>query len=353
MRKTSDSIPRSERGAFRGLVAIALSGSLAAFGCSTNRTPGYGEPAMSAPAAGSVAPNPTSTPGSSSGTLPMAMISSSSAAGESAAVDAIATIKADEAFRGKNLGAAALGDNSRPSLSMLQPTGKQINVVPPPAGFYATTPPFLASADTGIGAVVPATGVKAGAAIGGTTATPITTGVTVAGGVVSPAGVTVAAGVPSTGTAVAAGAPATMTTVATSGAASGAFAAVGGTTGLSSTTATPILSGVGPLPGTLTAARSGTVTGGTTVRSTTITAGVTPSPTVRTARVTSGRLGTATAGIANPAAGMTTTGGSTTAGIRVETAPNGSVVVTNSSPSAFRRFLNSLGFRRTTTNQNQ
>src|SRR5438105_3042311 len=104
----------SERSGLRILAAIALTGSLAAFGCSTNRTPGNGEPAMSAPAAGSVAPNSTSTPGSSSGTtVPQSgMISSSPAAGYDASADAIATLKADEAYRGKVLGQAVPGDNS-------------------------------------------------------------------------------------------------------------------------------------------------------------------------------------------------------------------------------------------------
>src|SRR5689334_12160621 len=127
MRKNSDLNKRGEQGALRIVAAIALTGSLAAFGCSTNKMPGNGEPAMSAPAAGSVAPNSTSTPGSSSGTTstsgePQAMISSSPAAGFSASEDAVATIKADQAFKGKNLGPAAPGDGTQSSASLQQVT---------------------------------------------------------------------------------------------------------------------------------------------------------------------------------------------------------------------------------------
>src|SRR5712691_5562468 len=124
MRKTSTTTKESERNGLRLLAAIALIGALAAFGCTTNKYPGNGEPAMSAPAAGSVAPNPTSTPGSSSGTTPTppSMISSAPAAGTSASEDAIATRKADEGYRGKVLGPAAPGNNAV-SQSMQQPTG--------------------------------------------------------------------------------------------------------------------------------------------------------------------------------------------------------------------------------------
>ena len=51
-------------GGLRGFAAAAAIASLAAFGCSTNRTPGDGQPAMTAPA------SPSSTPGTSSGTNP-------------------------------------------------------------------------------------------------------------------------------------------------------------------------------------------------------------------------------------------------------------------------------------------
>jgi hypothetical protein len=67
-------------GGLRSFAAAAAIASLAAFGCSTNRTPGDGQPGMTAPA------TPASTPGTSSGTSnpPMA-----SAANESAATVAV------------------------------------------------------------------------------------------------------------------------------------------------------------------------------------------------------------------------------------------------------------------------
>jgi hypothetical protein len=352
MRKSSDSVNFTEHGALRILAAVALSSSLAVFGCTTNRTPGNGEPGKSAPAAGPVAPNATSTPGSSSGTVPQAMISSSPASGESASVDALATLKADEAFRGKVLGVASPGDNSVPSLSMQNPTGQLTS--PPPAlvgTMVASTPAFIVNEPGTVGVIATPTGA---AIAGGTTVAP------------------------------AAAAPL-----------AGAVASTGGATGMSNTTATPItnapaatgnvsatpiLSSVGPVGTNGTTARTaatgiaggtlgvtnGTtgVTAGTTAVSTTI---PTSTPTVRSAPVTAtGTLSTGT--IANPATGMATgaitadrakvsttaaatatTSGSASGGIRIETAPNGTVVVTNSSQSVFRRFLNSLGFRRTTT----
>lgn len=49
----------------RSAVALSLAVSLAAFGCTTNRTAGNGEPVMTLPAAGPTPPS--ATPGSSSG----------------------------------------------------------------------------------------------------------------------------------------------------------------------------------------------------------------------------------------------------------------------------------------------
>jgi hypothetical protein len=62
-----------KRNGFPTLAALSLSLSLAAFGCSTNRTPGNGDPDRP------TMPMPSSTPGSSSGTsgTPPAMFSSS------------------------------------------------------------------------------------------------------------------------------------------------------------------------------------------------------------------------------------------------------------------------------------
>ena len=56
-----------ERGTGRTLLAFSLVTSLAAFGCTTNRTPGNGEPLRSAPSVGPAAPTSGVTSGSSRG----------------------------------------------------------------------------------------------------------------------------------------------------------------------------------------------------------------------------------------------------------------------------------------------
>src|SRR5437763_13828843 len=61
-------------GGLRGFAAAAACASLAAFGCSTNRTPGDGQPAMTAPSM------PSSTPGTSSGTSNPPMTSAAASA---------------------------------------------------------------------------------------------------------------------------------------------------------------------------------------------------------------------------------------------------------------------------------
>lgn len=58
----------SERPAARAILALALAASLAAFGCTTNRTPGNGEPLSGAPGAGPGAPTSGVSGGTSSGT---------------------------------------------------------------------------------------------------------------------------------------------------------------------------------------------------------------------------------------------------------------------------------------------
>jgi hypothetical protein len=198
MRKTSSPIKSSERNSLRIVAAIALTGSLAAFGCSTNKMPGNGEPAMSAPAAGSVAPNVTSTPGSSSGATstsgatPQAMTSSSPANGFSASEDAIATLKADEGFKGKYLGEAAPNDaTTNTPASPQQVTGQFI----PPSAYAnpqvtlnssissAPRPAIVSGAGEGVGvdvtmaapAATTADAMNATtSALTNTTATPIT-----------------------------------------------------------------------------------------------------------------------------------------------------------------------------------
>src|SRR4051794_19693771 len=81
------------------LLALTLASSLAVFGCTTNRTPGNGQPgATAAPGAA-----PSATPGASSGsgtTSGPGMASSS----VDPSVDAAAAMAARQAFRGRELG---------------------------------------------------------------------------------------------------------------------------------------------------------------------------------------------------------------------------------------------------------
>src|SRR5712691_9801947 len=221
MRKTLNTTRDRERISLRFLAAIALIGSLAAFGCTTNKYPGSGEPGMSAPAAGPVAPNATSTPGSSyPGTPVSSMISSSPAAATSASEDAIATLRADEGYRGKVLGPAAPGNNVGPSQSMQQPTGQFVS-----PSVYANPQVTVNSSISSQATPVIASG--AGEPLGGTvlavpvTATPLTTA-TPLNAVAAPA---VVAARTVTGT----------TPIAISNAVTNR-----GTTGVSTVTATPI-----------------------------------------------------------------------------------------------------------------
>ncbi len=62
MRKALKTSSLNERPVTRALVALSLSASLAAFGCTTNRTPGNGDPVTGSPTA------PAATSGNSSGT---------------------------------------------------------------------------------------------------------------------------------------------------------------------------------------------------------------------------------------------------------------------------------------------
>src|SRR5437588_7677542 len=80
MRRVTTSTTNRGRGVPRLLAAGALACSLAVLGCTTNHTPGNGQPYTGTP---SVPTMPSSTPGSSSGTAgnpPMASSSSDAAA---------------------------------------------------------------------------------------------------------------------------------------------------------------------------------------------------------------------------------------------------------------------------------
>src|SRR3954467_12755160 len=177
-------------GGLRAFAAAAAIASLAAFGCTTNRTPGDGQPAMTAPA------TPSTTPGTSSGTNPpmaSAYVDSGSIdrANESAAVMAA---HQRERFLGT---INPTGPQPNPAQPMTAPTGQ---FVPPSA--YAnpqatvnasiSSDPIPVITGDGGGAVLFGTGTTAAASvaataasiaptigtIGATTATPTVTNTT-------------------------------------------------------------------------------------------------------------------------------------------------------------------------------
>jgi len=89
------------------LAIVSLACTLAAFGCTTNRMPGNGQPTEQTPAVGPV--NTSSTPGSSSGTTNPPMASGAIVVDPTrpSAVDAQATLAADQAYQGRVLGAVS------------------------------------------------------------------------------------------------------------------------------------------------------------------------------------------------------------------------------------------------------
>lgn len=177
------------------LAALTLTMSLAAFGCTTNKYPGNGEPATSPMG------SPTSTPGTSSGATPTSMTSSSNVGAETS-VDAIAILEADAAYRGKILGPAASATTSQAQAdpTAQAPTGQFQS----PAAYAnpqlttnssvssAPVPVITSGAGTGVsvaGVPVTTTGVTASAVTNATVlSTPVTHLNGVANGVVvSPA----------------------------------------------------------------------------------------------------------------------------------------------------------------------
>ena len=86
----------------RFLAATSLALTVAAFGCSTNRYPGNGEPAITTPGYG--AANQAVTPGSSSGTEGNPPMASSFVGVPQPNTDAVAEAAAQRAYRGRVLG---------------------------------------------------------------------------------------------------------------------------------------------------------------------------------------------------------------------------------------------------------
>ncbi|HEV7485459.1 MAG TPA: hypothetical protein VGQ65_07220 [Thermoanaerobaculia bacterium] len=295
-------------GGLRGFAAAAAIASLAAFGCSTNRTPGDGQPGMTAPA------TPASTPGTSSGTSnpPMA----------SAANESPATVAAQP--RERFLGTINPSGPQPVATTPQAPTGQ---LIPPSA--YAnpqiTVNASISSAPTPV-------------VTGGSPTDEAAFLAEVGGGATT--GTTAAATVGATSAA--------PTISTTSVAATPTTAAITTTPTMTNTTLTPTTAAIAATPGQFAAGPTTTsaATGAsTTILTPTLTSSANPSPTraanppLASLRVTPVAT-PATASSTSATASTPTTSTPTTrtaatarvvAPIRVITNANGTVTVTNAS----------------------
>jgi hypothetical protein len=135
------------------LSATSLALTVVAFGCSTNRYPGNGEPTMTTPGYG--AANQAVTPGSSSGTEVNPPMASSFVGVPQPNTDAVAEAAAQQAYRGRVLG-------------IVNPGGVQ--AAPRTAAAQFTPPALLVNPQSTINPSVSSPGVEAIAGGAATTA---------------------------------------------------------------------------------------------------------------------------------------------------------------------------------------
>jgi hypothetical protein len=380
MRKSNETKSLRARKARNNALALAMTFSLAAFGCTTNRTPGNGQPVSPTPGLGDA---PSTTPGSSSGSpMPQSMISS--------ADEALEIMAALELRNGKILGVVNPGPTVQRQQTLQIVTGQNqlaaygqntVNRTISSDGV-----PAVISGDDG-GVIVdsgvfiaPATGTTSsgvtlatnGGAIGGGSSTlisaPATTPVLTNVGMTNSAinasstsssltpgalsvttpgsalnSTTVLGNVPTTGVALAlpgTGVTATTTGSTTSGSTGTTASAVDPTTAsavaattTNGTAASVGLGGGGALNIPIPLATTDTTTSGDTNAVTTgraagsrTTAATTASSTSSTPRVRSAAV-PATPTTASSTAGTTSTGRAS--GVRVVTNPDGTITVTN------------------------
>jgi hypothetical protein len=303
-------------GGLRGFAAAAAIASLAAFGCSTNRTPGDGQPGMTAPS------SPAATPGTSSGTNPPMASAAEIGASITRANDAAAIAASHQRER---------------FLGVINPSGAQTTAAVPPSNqvvppsAYAN-PQYTVNASISSDAI-PVITSGAGSADGGIFLGSATTGATAGTSTGTTAAATIGA---TTGTA-------TGSTTNSSSAAATINNSALATPATAAITATPGQFAAGPT-GTSTVTTGTTAATNTAVLTPTLTSGVTPSPT-RAANPTIGSLRVNQPTTKIPA--TTTTASSTTtsttstsargrvvvAPIRVLTNANGTVTVTNVNPT--------------------
>jgi hypothetical protein len=174
----------------RKALPIALVLSVALLGCTTNRTPGNGEPVTATPSMG-----PATTPGSSSGNVPMTSSYRSTTTSRLSADEAAALMRERQAYQGRFLGyLTANGAVARPATAaaMQQPTGQFISPaaqVNPQITVNSSissqpTPVVNSGAGDASGAAVAAATTGAFVVPGGTTTTATTAGGTaITGGV--------------------------------------------------------------------------------------------------------------------------------------------------------------------------
>ena len=288
-----------------GVLAVTMSLSLAAFGCSTNQTMSAGEPEMARPAAGAVTPSMSTTPGSAGTSIP-SMVSG----GVDASVDAEAVLEANRGFEGRVLGPASPGDGTSQSMQMA--TGQYV----PPAALINPTSTINSSVlSDGVGqttAIVSGAGEGIGAAAGFTAAGVVT-------------GTSAAATTGGTGLA-------SIGNAGTTAAANANF----GATGLSNTTATGL---------TNTTAAATNIAGGT---NTSVSTGAAAAPSIASSVLASRTLGTSArlnTDLTAAARGAATTGGALT----VNNNGLATTGVTTGSGSAVR--VTNVGGRVVVTNQ--
>lgn len=289
----------NERPAARAIVALSLTASLAAFGCTTNRIPGNGDPVRSNPGVGPNAAPTSGVTGTSSGTTaPNPPMMSSSTQGESLPTararakrlpltpDEAAAVMADHALL--NRGVKVLGP-ANPGLTNHQYVSEGVVT-------GAFRDPALVAATT-INPAADAAGVVAGAA-GGAAGTIVNGNVAGTNLDTSLAGATAAATVPASGSTVATPANVALPFSA------GAFAA-------------------GPVATTVTPAVTGASITNTGTLSPTVTSGASPTPTAtsgaavlnpgtaatvsRTASTRTGTAATRTTSVAAPRTGTAST----------------------------------------------
>lgn len=325
MRKVMTTNAKIEKGGMRLLAAASLALTLAAFGCSTNRYPGNGQPEQMGPAYG---PTPSSvTPGSSSGTQGVPPMASSYTGINHVNTDALAALAAEQGYRGRVLGTVnPQGVQGEIPVTGAEPANSAMYTNPQStvnSSISSTPTPVITSGEGGGAVTIAASpagttaGVAAAPAVAATpTASLGTTGVTAATTAAATSATSAATRATTTSAIRTTGAPLTGSLAsAPVVAGSGAFS--------------PILmnSGAAPLPTGSTVATTGTTAAATPAATTSAAQTATTTRAVRSTTASSGlRInGLRSAGTTTTAAQTATTTGA----LKIITNSNGQVMVTN------------------------